>query len=251
MTTAASVMHASLTGAPAMNNRASDTRRFAPDHHGLDIEMLAEAGLARRLRMRKGDHVYHAGQPFRAIYLIHSGTFKSCELTDDGREQVAGFRMRGDMVGLESIGLASYSCDVVALEDSDVWELPYAGLLRAEDTSPGLQLVLARTLAAELRDDRAWKLTLGTLGAESRVACFLLDLASRYAGMGFSARSFILRMSRLDMASFLALKHETISRILSHLQEAGCIAVQRREIQILDARLLSTLAAGETLAAAA
>ncbi len=100
---------------------------------------------------------------------------------------------------------------------------------------PELQARLTSALAEEIRHDRSWMLALGTLGAERRVASFLLDLAARYGRLGFSACHFILRMSRADIASFLALKHETVSRVLSRLQERGLILVERREIRILDA----------------
>ena len=102
---------------------------------------------------------------------------------------------------------------------------------------------LTAALAEEIRRDRSWMLALGTLSAEQRVAAFLLDVAGRHAHLGFSDRHFILRMSRADMANFLALKHETVSRALSHLQDMQCISVQRREIRVLDLEGLSTLAA--------
>jgi CRP/FNR family transcriptional regulator len=179
--------------------------------------------------------VYRARQPFNALFLVNVGCLKACELTDDGREQVTGFRMRGDLIGAESIGLARYACDVVALEDSEVWELPYPPMLTACLQVPELQARLTEAMAREIRHDRLWMLAVGTLGAESRVAAFLLDLADRHARLGLSAHHFILRMCRIDMANYLALKHETVSRALSRLDELGLISVQRREVRILDA----------------
>lgn len=206
--------------------------RFRGD---IDIEQLREHLPVTRRRLQAGQHLYRAGQPFNALFLVNVGCLKTCELSDDGREQVTGFRMRGDLIGAESIGLRGYACDVVALEASEVWELPYPAMLSACLRIPSLQARLTSALAEEIRDDRSWMLALGTLSAERRVASFLLDLAARYARLGFSARHFILRMSRADIASFLALKHETVSRVLSRLQERGRIFVERREIRILDA----------------
>jgi CRP/FNR family transcriptional regulator len=230
----------SQTRAP-LTRQAAITALTAPGE--IDIEALRKHVPVLRRKLCAGQYVFRAGQPFHALYLVHVGFLKTCELADDGREQVTGFRMRGDLVGVESIGLASYSCDVVALEDSEVWELPYPPVLTACFQMPDLQMRLTAALAEEIRRDRSWMLALGTLSAEQRVATFLLDVASRHARLGFSDRHFILRMSRADMANFLALKHETVSRALSHLQDMQCISVQRREIRVLDGDGLKTLAA--------
>lgn len=208
----------------------------------LDIETLRRHVPVRRCKHAVGQGVYHAGQPFQALYLVHAGSYKTCELSDDGREQVSGFRMRGDLIGVESIGMKNYSCDVIALEDSEAWELPYPAVLRACLQLPELQTHITTALAAEVRSDRSWMLMLGTLAAERRVAAFLLDVAARYARLGYSAKHFILRMSRIDMASFLALKHETVSRALSRLNDLKIIAVQRREVRVLDVNGLRALA---------
>lgn len=201
----------------------------------IGIEQLREHVPVLRRRIDAGQYVYRSGQPFNALFLVNTGCFKTCELATDGREQVTGFRMRGDLVGVESIGLACYACDVVALEAGEVWELPYPAMLSACLRVPELQARLTTALAEEIRRDRLWMLALGTLSAERRVGAFLLDLADRHARLGFSASHFILRMSRADMASFLALKHETVSRALSHLDDLGQISVLRREVRILDA----------------
>jgi CRP/FNR family transcriptional regulator len=142
--------------------------------------------------------------------------------------------MAGELVGVESIGLAICSSDVIALESTEVWELPYPPVLTACLQIPELQQRLTDAMAEEIRRDRSWMLALGTLTAEQRVAAFLLDIAARYEAMGFSRNHFILRMSRADMASYLALKHETVSRALSHLADIDCIAVRRREMRIVD-----------------
>lgn len=211
---------------------------------GIDIEKLREHVPVLRRKIRAGQSVYRAGQPFHALYLVHVGCFKTTELSDDGREQVTGFRMRGDLIGVESIGLAAYTCDAIALEDGEVWELPYPPVLSALFGIPDMHARFTAAMAEEIRRDRAWMLALGTLSADQRVAAFLVDIAGRCAALGFSDRHFILRMSRADMANYLALKHETVSRALSHLQDIGCIDVLRREVKVLDADRLAALAAG-------
>ncbi len=200
----------------------------------LTIEQIREHVAVVRRRVASGQYLYRAGQPMKAIYLIQSGSLKTCELAEDGREQVTGFRMAGELVGVESIGLPAFACDVVALEDCEVWELPYPPVMSACLRVPELQVRVTAALAEEIRRDRSWMLALGTLSAEQRVAAFLLDLAARYEAIGLGGDRFVLRMSRADMASFLALKHETVSRALSHLADANTIAVQRREMHILD-----------------
>lgn len=204
----------------------------------LDIDQLRRQVLVTRRKLKVGQHLYRAGQPFTALYLVHAGFLKTCELSEDGREQVTGFRMRGDLLGAESIGLSGYSCDAIALDDCEIWELPYPPVLGACLQIPELQARLTAALAEEIRRDRSWMLAIGTLSAEHRVAAFLLDVAARHAKLGFSPSHFILRMGRADIASFLALKHETVSRALSHMEEQGYISVLRREVKLLDIPLL-------------
>jgi len=232
---------------PAAAPTATPSRRQPMRHivnPGIDIEKLREHVPVFRRKIRAGQTVYRAGQPFHALYLVHVGCFKTTELSDDGREQVTGFRMRGDLIGVESIGLAAYACDAIALEDGEVWELPYPPVLTALFGLPEMHARFTAAMAEEIRRDRAWMLALGTLTAEQRVAAFLVDIAGRCAALGFSDRHFILRMSRSDMASYLALKHETVSRALSRLQDISCIEVLRREIKVLDSDGLAALAGG-------
>jgi len=232
---------------PAAAPTATPSRRLPMRHivnPGIDIEKLREHVPVIRRKIRAGQTVYRAGQPFHALYLVHVGCFKTTELSDDGREQITGFRMRGDLIGVESIGLATYACDAIALEDGEVWELPYPPVLNALFGLPEMHARFTAAMAEEIRRDRAWMLALGTLTAEQRVAAFLVDIAGRCAALGFSDRHFILRMSRSDMASYLALKHETVSRALSRLQDIGCIEVLRREIKVLDSDGLAALAGG-------
>ena len=232
---------------PAAAPTATPSRRQPMRHivnPGIDIEKLREHVPVIRRKIRAGQTVYRAGQPFHALYLVHVGCFKTTELSDDGREQITGFRMRGDLIGVESIGLATYACDAIALEDGEVWELPYPPVLNALFGLPEMHARFTAAMAEEIRRDRAWMLALGTLTAEQRVAAFLVDIAGRCAALGFSDRHFVLRMSRSDMASYLALKHETVSRALSRLQDIGCIEVLRREIKVLDSDGLAALAGG-------
>jgi len=211
----------------------------------IDVAELRDHMPVLQRKLAAGQYLYRAGQPFQALHLVHAGFLKNCLVAEDGREQVTGFRMRGDLMGVESIGTGSHVCDAVALDACVVWELPYPAILGACLHLPDLQARLTAALAAEIRSDRSWMLALGTLSAEQRVAAFLLDVASRHQALGFSPHHFVLRMSRADIGSFLALKHETVTRALTRLGTQGCIAVQWREVRILDERALREATHGD------
>jgi CRP/FNR family transcriptional regulator len=210
----------------------------------MDIDLLRQHVQVSRHKLVSGQYLYHAGQPFHSLYFVHAGFFKTVELAGDGRDQVTGFGMRGDLLGMESIGLRQHACSVVALEQGEVWELPYPAMLAACREIPDLQARFTAALAEQIRSDYAWMLAIGTLSAEQRVASFLVDVAARYARLGYSACHFILRMRRTDIANFLALKHETVSRVMTRLGELRLIAVQRREVRVLDDGGLRQVAAG-------
>ncbi|MGA9335597.1 MAG: helix-turn-helix domain-containing protein [Rudaea sp.] len=207
----------------------------------INLDELREFVPVIQRKLTSGQYLYRSGQPFQALFLVHSGFLKTGLISEDGREQVTGFRMRGDLLGVESIGLRTHTSDAIALDTSSVWELAYPAVLRACTHIPGLQAQLTAAMASEIRSDRSWMLALGTLGAEQRVASFLLNIAARHAALGFSSSRFVLRMRRADIGSFLALKHETVTRALTRLGAQGCISVNWREVRILDADALSEM----------
>lgn len=196
------------------------------------IESLVAALPLQRRRLKAKQYVFRTGQPRQSLFLIHAGFFKTCVLSEDGREKITGFRLRGDLLGMDALDLPSYACDAISLDVGELWELPYAWL---RDTVPDFQQRLVAVLASEIRRDWSWMLTIGTLSAEQRVIAFLLDLATRLEALGYSARRLMLRMTRADLGNFLALQLETVTRALSHLQALGLIAVERRQISIEDA----------------
>lgn len=192
--------------------------------------LLRGTSLVRR-RVRRKQHVIRAGQPFRGLLLVQSGIFKSALISEDGRERVTAFQMRGDLLGQEALDLAVYPCDVVALDDGEVWELqPF--VLR--QCLPGFQERLTAILASEIRRDWQWMLALGSLNAEQRLTSFLLDFSTRLAERGFSATQMLLCMTRADIGSFLAMQIETVVRALHKLQDQGLIEVSRSHIRIVD-----------------
>lgn len=203
-----------------------------------DMEELLR-GIPLRHRMLKAkEYVFRAGQPRHSLFLVHAGFFKTCLTSADGREKITGFRMRGDMLGLDSLGIGTYACDAIALDIGEVWELPYSDLC---GSLPEFEQRITSFLAAEIRRDWNWMLTLATLSADQRVVSFLLDMATRLGSLGFSRQHMVLRMTRADLGSFLALKLETVTRALSRLQDKGLIAVQGKEITLRDPASMNDL----------
>ena len=194
-------------------------------------EIFAGLPIQRRRLLHK-QALFRAGQPCRSLFLIHAGFFKTCLVSEDGREKITGFHMRGEMLGIESFDMPTHACDAIALDTCEAWELPMS-LLR--ERFPELLPRITSSLAGEIRRDWGWMLAIGTLNAEQRVAAFLLDLASRLEALGFSARHLLLRMTRAELGNFLALQLETVTRALAKLATWGLISVEGREIRLLDA----------------
>jgi CRP/FNR family transcriptional regulator, anaerobic regulatory protein len=218
----------------AIETHAGSDRTWSPSSGtgspGLEA-ILARMPMQRR-RVHSKQSLFRAGQPRQSLFYVHAGCFKTCLVSEDGREKITGFRMRGDLLGLDALDMTTYACDAVALDVGEVWELPYAQL---RDASPEFRDSITAMLAGEIRRDWNWMLALGTLGANQRVVTFLLDLSGRLAAMGFSPRQLMLRMTRAELGNFLALKLETVTRALSRLQAQGLIGVDGRQISIVDA----------------
>jgi CRP/FNR family transcriptional regulator len=187
-----------------------------------------------RRRVKRGEFLYRAGDRFHALYTFRTGFFKSYVTAEDGRTHVTGFQMPGEIMGLDGIEDERHSQDVVALEDAEVCVIPYARLAELAVRRPELAHHLHRMMSREIVREQGLMLLLGTMCAEARVAAFLLNLSERFADRGYSAREFNLRMTREEIGSYLGLKLETVSRVLSRLQERGLITAHNRSIGIVD-----------------
>jgi len=192
-------------------------------------------------RLRRGAALFHAGDAFQALYSIRVGSLKTSILAEDGREQVAGYHMPGEVIGLDGIAAGHHSCAAVALEDAEVCAIPYDRLEELMAVTPLLQHNLRQLLAREISRNHCLMLLLGSMRAEERVVCFLLDLAERYRERGYSPSEFILRMTREEIGSFLGLKLETVSRVFSRLQVDGLVQAQGRDVKLLDPPALNRL----------
>jgi CRP/FNR family transcriptional regulator len=187
------------------------------------------------------DYLYRTGDQFKSLYAIHSGSFKTRVLHEDGREQVTGFLMAGEIIGLDAISTDSHTCEALAMEASEVCELPFAKLEELSRDIPSLQRHLHKIMSREIVRDQGIMLLLGSMRAEERLAAFLLNLSQRNAARGFSATQLQLRMSRLEIGSYLGLKLETVSRAFSHFQEDGLISVKIKTVELIDLQRLRAL----------
>ena len=198
-----------------------------------DLDRL-DGLVALRKTVPRGRALFRGGEPFRTIYAVRTGFFKTCVSTADGRDQVTGFQMAGELLGLDGIGTDQHHCDAVALEDSQVCVIPYSNLEVLGREVPPLQRHFHRSMSREIVGDHDAMLRLGSMTAEERVAAFLLSLSDRLRERGFSPSSILLRMTREEIGSYLGLKLETISRTFSKLQAGGLLFVCQRQIKITD-----------------
>jgi CRP/FNR family transcriptional regulator len=189
----------------------------------------AAPGASPAIRVRRGETLLHAGAPFDSLFSIRSGFFKSNVIVEDGRAQVVGFHMGGEVLGLEGMGTGRHSADVTALEDSEVSAIP-----RERLDDPAMQRQLHQLLCRELVRGQGVMLLLGTMRSEERLASFLLGLSQRFLACGYSPHEFHLRMTRDEIGSYLGLSLETVSRLFSRFRDEGLIAVRQKYVRILD-----------------
>ena len=190
----------------------------------------------------RGEHVYVAGAPFSAIYIVRSGAVRSYMTQVDGNERVVGFHLPAEFLGLDGPSHAARETSAVTLETTSVCRIPYARLQPLVPRLPRLQVHLMRAMSREILDDRDLQLLLGRRTAEARVASFLLWLSRRNARRRLSTMHFHLPMPRADIANYLGLVIETTSRVFTRLHRTGVIDLDRRDVRVLDLARLSELA---------
>jgi CRP/FNR family transcriptional regulator len=197
-----------------------------------------------RRSLRRGASLYSAGEEFKALYAVRTGFFKTRVAAEDGRDQVTGFQMAGELLGFDGIGTERHTCDAVALEDSQVCVIPFAHLESLSRQFGGLQRQLHKVMSREIVRDHGVMLLLGSMRAEERLAAFLLNLTQRLQARGFSATALVLRMTREEIGSYLGLKLETVSRAFSKFQDDGVLEVRQRQLRVLDEEALRLLVNG-------
>jgi CRP/FNR family transcriptional regulator len=201
--------------------------------NGSDIERLDGLMFGRR-KVAMGEALYSEGERFQFIYAVRTGTFKSALTLADGREQVSGFHLAGELLGLDGIAAGKHASTATALEDTEVCAIPYTHLSELATQSPDLQMVVARLMSREIVREHSLMMLLGSMNAEERLAAFLLNLSQRMKARGYSASEFHLRMSRAEIGSYLGMKLETVSRTFSWFQQQGVLEVDKKHIRITD-----------------
>ncbi len=200
---------------------------------GTDLGRLDEL-VATRRKVARGSSLFSTGERFTALYAIRTGFFKTCIATEDGRDQVTGFQMAGEIIGLDGIVGDSHTCDAVALEDAEVCVMPFDRIEELSREVPALQNHVHKIMSREIVREHGVMLLLGSMRAEERLATFLLNLVQRLHARGFSQSELILRMTREEIGSYLGLKLETVSRAFSKFAEEGFVEVKQRHVRILD-----------------
>ncbi|HEX7341198.1 MAG TPA: helix-turn-helix domain-containing protein [Rhodanobacteraceae bacterium] len=187
----------------------------------------------------RGDYVFRTGDAFRAIYAVRSGVVKTVLVDAEGQEQVLGFYLPGEVVGLNAIYPEHYPCDAVALDTTEFCRFSFPAMSALAARVPTVQQHLFRLLSKELGTA---SLLAGDHSADERMAAFLLDLGERFAHRGYSATAFHLSMSRADIANYLRLAPETVSRVLGRFRMQGLVHIEGRAVELLDLKQLSQLA---------
>jgi CRP/FNR family transcriptional regulator, anaerobic regulatory protein len=215
---------------------------------GLDAHEMfhVQCLLTKRIRYRKEHVIYRSGDEFDTLYAIRAGSCKTILLGRNGQEQVTGYHMSGEIIGMDGIGSNIHECEATALEDMEVWPLPFVQIENLARCSDRFQNNLHKLLSQECSRVRTLMLVLGTMRAGERVAVFLCDLSRRYRARGFSMCELVLRMTRQEIGSYLGLKLETVSRQLARFQREGLIRMEGRTVKLLDLVALSQLAGCET-----
>ncbi|MCX7275768.1 MAG: fumarate/nitrate reduction transcriptional regulator Fnr [Burkholderiales bacterium] len=210
---------------------------------GLNKEELERIDdlVAVRRKVLRGTALFHNGETFKALYAIRTGFFKTTVTTEDGRDQVTGFQMAGEIIGLDGIVNDHHTCDAVALEDAEVCEMPFHRIEELSREVNSLQRHVHKIMSREIVREHGVMLLLGSMRAEERLAAFLLNLVQRLHARGFSQSELILRMTREEIGSYLGLKLETVSRTFSKFVDDQIVEVKQRHIRILDTEALKRI----------
>jgi len=210
-----------------------------------DLERL-DSLVAQRRQLARGEDLFRAGDRFTSVYAVRTGFFKTGLTLEDGREQVTGFQMTGELLGLDGISTDAHTVTATALEDSQVCIIPFDQLEELSRDFTELQRQFHKIMSREIVRDHGVMLLLGSMKAEERLAAFLVNLTQRLHSRGYSSSEVVLRMTREEIGSYLGLKLETVSRTFSRFQDEGLLDVKQRQIRILDQARLKDLVGAAT-----
>jgi CRP/FNR family transcriptional regulator len=205
-----------------------------------DLQRIDDMIGARR-KVKRNEMLFRNGERFNALYAIRTGFFKTSVATEDGRDQVTGFQMAGEIMGLDGIVSDFHSCDASALEDAEVCVMPFDKIESLSREVTSLQHHVHKIMSREIVREHGVMLLLGSMRAEERLAAFLLNLVQRLHARGFSQTELVLRMTREEIGSYLGLKLETVSRTFSKFVEEGIVEVKQRHVRIVNPDALQQL----------
>ena len=208
-----------------------------------DMDRLDQI-IGRRRKVARGAPLFRVGDSFQSLFAIRLGHFKTYQVNRDGVEQITGFQMAGELLGMDAISADLHHCTAMALEDSEVCEIPFDSLQQLLADMPTLLRHFHRMMSQEITREQSVMLLLGNMQATQRFAAFLVNLSSRYETRGYSPHTFQLRMSREEIGNYLGLTIESISRLLSKFKKEGLLRVSNREIELLEPATLKAITAG-------
>jgi CRP/FNR family transcriptional regulator, anaerobic regulatory protein len=208
-----------------------------------DMQRLDQI-IGRRRKIKRDQSLYRVNSPFTTLYAIRLGHFKTFQINSNGSQQITGFQMAGELLGMDAIGTGQHQCEAIALEDSEVCEIPFGQLEELFQDMPQLLRQFHRIMSKEISREQGVMLSLNSMSAQQKLAAFLINLSSRYAARGYSASRFQLRMTREEIGNYLGLAIESVSRLLTNFKKTGLIDVQHRELELLDMPALRSIALG-------
>ena len=208
-----------------------------------DMESLDEI-VKRGRPLKKGETLFRQGDAFNSVFAIRSGALRTFSVTDAGEEQITGFHLPSELVGLSGMDTETYPVSAQALETTSVCEIPFERLDELSVLLPQLRRQLMRIMSREIRDDQQMMMLLSKKTADERIATFLINLSARFSARGFSANQFRLPMSRNEIGNYLGLAVETVSRVFTRCQASGLLEAEGKEVRILDSIRLCALAGG-------
>lgn len=211
--------------------------------HGMLQEDMSklDSVVEQRKPLHKNDHLYHESDPSHEIYAVRSGSIKTVVESPNGDEQIVGFHLPGELLGFDGFMDETHKCSAIALETTSVCVMPMSKLESLCMSLPALQQQMKRIMGKEVTEEHKMLLMLGKMSAEEKIATFLLSISRRMEERHWKATEFMLSMPRQDIANYLGLAVETVSRLFAHYQEEGVIQVDRRRISILDIECLKVI----------
>lgn len=211
---------------------------------GLDQDDLSllESIVKRKAVYKRGEILFRPGEPLDFLYAIRSGSVKTYVSTDDGRVQITGFHIAGELLGLSALASGRYTTEAKALETISVCKVELSRLDEIVREMPSLQYQMLRIMSGQIRQDEEQMLLLGKRSAEERLAEYLIGLSRRFASRNYSGTQFRLSMSRLDIGNYLGIAEETVCRILGRFQDDGLITTDRRQVCLKDIKRLGAVA---------